>query len=96
MIVMKNNSNNNKNNNNNSNNHHLYIYSTDGNVCPLTLLCVCSAQLQINYLGNYIPKLWTFETGCTVCSEDLRPLSGLKVRRSSPQPEPIEEASQGV
>ncbi|XP_031422927.1 procollagen-lysine,2-oxoglutarate 5-dioxygenase 1 isoform X2 [Clupea harengus] len=35
-------------------------------------------KLQINYLGNYIPKLWTFETGCTVCSEDLRPLSGLK------------------
>lgn len=36
-------------------------------------------QLQVNYLGNYIPKVWTFETGCTVCHEDLRPLSGLKV-----------------
>ncbi|XP_048097557.1 procollagen-lysine,2-oxoglutarate 5-dioxygenase 1 isoform X1 [Alosa alosa] len=35
-------------------------------------------KLQINYLGNYIPNLWTFETGCTVCSEDLRPLTGLK------------------
>ncbi|TTH08281.1 Procollagen-lysine,2-oxoglutarate 5-dioxygenase 1 [Bagarius yarrelli] len=35
-------------------------------------------KLQINYLGNYIPKVWTFETGCTVCQEDLRPLSGLK------------------
>uniref|UniRef100_A0A4W4DYX2 Procollagen-lysine,2-oxoglutarate 5-dioxygenase 1 n=1 Tax=Electrophorus electricus TaxID=8005 RepID=A0A4W4DYX2_ELEEL len=35
-------------------------------------------KLQINYLGNYIPKVWTFETGCTVCNEDLRPLSGLK------------------
>ncbi|XP_058246085.1 procollagen-lysine,2-oxoglutarate 5-dioxygenase 1 isoform X2 [Hemibagrus wyckioides] len=35
-------------------------------------------KLQINYLGNYIPKVWTFETGCTVCHEDLRPLSGLK------------------
>ncbi|KAI1892559.1 hypothetical protein AGOR_G00134830 [Albula goreensis] len=35
-------------------------------------------KLQINYLGNYIPKVWTFETGCTVCDEDQRPLSGLK------------------
>uniref|UniRef100_A0A8D3CPC8 Procollagen-lysine,2-oxoglutarate 5-dioxygenase 1 n=1 Tax=Scophthalmus maximus TaxID=52904 RepID=A0A8D3CPC8_SCOMX len=23
-------------------------------------------KLQINYLGNYIPNTWTFETGCTV------------------------------
>uniref|UniRef100_A0A3P8ZIN8 Procollagen-lysine,2-oxoglutarate 5-dioxygenase 1 n=1 Tax=Esox lucius TaxID=8010 RepID=A0A3P8ZIN8_ESOLU len=36
-------------------------------------------KLQINYLGNYIPKVWTFETGCSGCLEDLRPLSGLKV-----------------
>ncbi|XP_035237773.1 procollagen-lysine,2-oxoglutarate 5-dioxygenase 1 isoform X1 [Anguilla anguilla] len=34
-------------------------------------------KLQINYLGNYIPTAWTFETGCTVCDTDLRPLSGL-------------------
>ncbi|KAM3872241.1 procollagen-lysine,2-oxoglutarate 5-dioxygenase 1 [Diretmus argenteus] len=35
-------------------------------------------KLQINYLGNYIPKVWTFETGCTVCHEDLRSLTALK------------------
>ncbi|XP_051757842.1 procollagen-lysine,2-oxoglutarate 5-dioxygenase 1 [Ctenopharyngodon idella] len=35
-------------------------------------------KLQINYLGNYIPNLWTFETGCTISNEDLRPLSGLQ------------------
>ncbi|XP_028848961.1 procollagen-lysine,2-oxoglutarate 5-dioxygenase 1 [Denticeps clupeoides] len=35
-------------------------------------------KLQINYLGNYIPNTWNFEKGCTVCSEDLHPLSGLK------------------
>ncbi|XP_062854583.1 procollagen-lysine,2-oxoglutarate 5-dioxygenase 1 [Trichomycterus rosablanca] len=35
-------------------------------------------KLQINYLGNYIPKVWTFETGCAFCNDDLRPLSGLK------------------
>ncbi|XP_069382288.1 procollagen-lysine,2-oxoglutarate 5-dioxygenase 1 isoform X2 [Paralichthys olivaceus] len=35
-------------------------------------------KLQVNYLGNYIPNTWTFETGCTVCHEDLRPLTALK------------------
>lgn len=35
-------------------------------------------KLQINYLGNYIPSSWTFETGCTVCHEDLQPLTTLK------------------
>uniref|UniRef100_A0A665VTD4 Procollagen-lysine,2-oxoglutarate 5-dioxygenase 1 n=1 Tax=Echeneis naucrates TaxID=173247 RepID=A0A665VTD4_ECHNA len=35
-------------------------------------------KLQINYLGNYIPNTWTFETGCTACQEDLRPLTGLQ------------------
>nr|XP_046253922.1 procollagen-lysine,2-oxoglutarate 5-dioxygenase 1 isoform X2 [Scatophagus argus] len=35
-------------------------------------------KLQINYLGNYIPNTWTFEAGCTVCHEELRPLTALK------------------
>lgn len=36
-------------------------------------------QLQINYLGNYIPNTWTFETGCTECHKELNPLKALKV-----------------
>lgn len=39
-----------------------------------------SQQLQLNYLGNYIPRFWTFETGCTVCDEGLRSLKGIGVR----------------
>ncbi|XP_047217831.1 procollagen-lysine,2-oxoglutarate 5-dioxygenase 1 [Girardinichthys multiradiatus] len=35
-------------------------------------------KLQMNYLGNYIPNIWTFETGCNVCQENLRSLSSLK------------------
>ncbi|XP_028266403.1 procollagen-lysine,2-oxoglutarate 5-dioxygenase 1 [Parambassis ranga] len=35
-------------------------------------------KLQINYLGNYIPNAWTFETGCTVCHEGLHSLTALK------------------
>ncbi|CAI9571104.1 unnamed protein product [Staurois parvus] len=35
-------------------------------------------KLLMNYLGNYIPRVWTFETGCVVCDEGLRSLSGFK------------------
>ncbi|XP_037629279.1 procollagen-lysine,2-oxoglutarate 5-dioxygenase 1 isoform X1 [Sebastes umbrosus] len=35
-------------------------------------------KLQINYLGNYIPNTWTFETGCTECHKELNPLKALK------------------
>ncbi|XP_034731721.1 procollagen-lysine,2-oxoglutarate 5-dioxygenase 1 isoform X1 [Etheostoma cragini] len=35
-------------------------------------------KLQINYLGNYIPNTWTFETGCTVCHKDIHPLTAVK------------------
>ncbi|XP_015254346.1 PREDICTED: procollagen-lysine,2-oxoglutarate 5-dioxygenase 1 [Cyprinodon variegatus] len=35
-------------------------------------------KLQMNYLGNYIPNSWTFETGCTICQENLLSLSSLK------------------
>ncbi|XP_061591588.1 procollagen-lysine,2-oxoglutarate 5-dioxygenase 1 isoform X2 [Cololabis saira] len=35
-------------------------------------------KLQINYLGNYIPNTWTFETGCVVCHENLLSLAALK------------------
>uniref|UniRef100_A0A7M4F8Y5 Procollagen-lysine,2-oxoglutarate 5-dioxygenase 1 n=1 Tax=Crocodylus porosus TaxID=8502 RepID=A0A7M4F8Y5_CROPO len=42
---------------------------------PLTIE---SSWLQLNYLGNYIPRIWTFETGCTVCDEDGRSLTGYK------------------
>lgn len=40
-----------------------------------------SPQLQLNYLGNYIPRFWTFETGCVVCEEGLRSLKGIGVSR---------------
>ncbi|KAM4563127.1 procollagen-lysine,2-oxoglutarate 5-dioxygenase 1 [Odontesthes bonariensis] len=35
-------------------------------------------KLQINYLGNYIPNSWTFETGYNVRWEDLRRLADVK------------------
>lgn len=49
----------------------------------------CLPQLQLNYLGNYIPRFWTFETGCSVCDEGLRSLRGIGVRlpdRRGPSP----------
>uniref|UniRef100_A0A1A8KAZ1 procollagen-lysine 5-dioxygenase n=2 Tax=Nothobranchius TaxID=28779 RepID=A0A1A8KAZ1_NOTKU len=28
-------------------------------------------KLQLNYLGNYVPSAWTYETGCGICDDDL-------------------------
>uniref|UniRef100_A0A671T4A3 Procollagen-lysine,2-oxoglutarate 5-dioxygenase 1 n=1 Tax=Sinocyclocheilus anshuiensis TaxID=1608454 RepID=A0A671T4A3_9TELE len=49
------------------------------NTLPVIIHGNGPTKLQINYLGNYIPHLWMFETGCTLCNEGLRPLSGLQV-----------------
>ncbi|XP_073513338.1 procollagen-lysine,2-oxoglutarate 5-dioxygenase 1 [Phyllobates terribilis] len=42
------------------------------------------SKLLMNYLGNYIPRVWTFETGCVICDEGLRNLDGLKTDDSFP------------
>ncbi|KAG8568407.1 hypothetical protein GDO81_013986 [Engystomops pustulosus] len=42
------------------------------------------SKLLLNYLGNYVPRVWTFETGCVICDEGLRSLSGLKTDDSFP------------
>ncbi|XP_074898411.1 multifunctional procollagen lysine hydroxylase and glycosyltransferase LH3 isoform X2 [Buteo buteo] len=34
-------------------------------------------KLQLNYLGNYIPSGWSYESGCGDCDLDLRPLEGV-------------------
>ncbi|XP_063799940.1 procollagen-lysine,2-oxoglutarate 5-dioxygenase 1 [Pseudophryne corroboree] len=41
-------------------------------------------KLLMNYLGNYIPRVWTFETGCVVCEEGLRSLAGMKTDDAFP------------
>ncbi|XP_037533039.1 multifunctional procollagen lysine hydroxylase and glycosyltransferase LH3 [Nematolebias whitei] len=28
-------------------------------------------KLQLNYLGNYVPTVWTYEHGCGICDDDL-------------------------
>ncbi|PNJ85608.1 PLOD3 isoform 9, partial [Pongo abelii] len=33
-------------------------------------------KLQLNYLGNYVPKGWTPEGGCGFCNQDRRTLPG--------------------
>uniref|UniRef100_UPI00398EBAFC procollagen-lysine,2-oxoglutarate 5-dioxygenase 1 isoform X1 n=1 Tax=Pristiophorus japonicus TaxID=55135 RepID=UPI00398EBAFC len=35
-------------------------------------------KVQLNYMGNYIPKVWTFETGCTECEKDTISLAAKK------------------
>lgn len=42
-----------------------------------------SQQLQLNYLGNYVPNGWTPEGGCGFCDLDRRTLPGGQVRRGA-------------
>ncbi|KAM3922698.1 procollagen-lysine,2-oxoglutarate 5-dioxygenase 1 [Leptodactylus fuscus] len=42
------------------------------------------SKLLMNYLGNYIPRVWTFETGCNICDEGLRSLEGFQTDDSFP------------
>ncbi|XP_006001962.1 procollagen-lysine,2-oxoglutarate 5-dioxygenase 2 isoform X2 [Latimeria chalumnae] len=35
-------------------------------------------KIQLNYLGNYIPNAWTYETGCGVCDFNIIDLSKLE------------------
>lgn len=46
----------------------------------INLNCLFMLQINLNYLGNYIPNAWTRETGCSVCDLDLLDLSAVKVR----------------
>lgn len=55
-----------------------------GGLSLFPLRPLVSPQLQLNYLGNYIPRFWTFETGCAVCDEGLRSLKGIGVRLLDP------------
>lgn len=62
---------------------HDLTLGVDGEKLPCSVMgnmANCLLQLQLNYLGNYIPQIWTFETGCTVCDEGLRSLTGFKVK----------------
>ncbi|XP_044134254.1 procollagen-lysine,2-oxoglutarate 5-dioxygenase 1 [Bufo gargarizans] len=42
------------------------------------------SKLLMNYMGNYIPRVWTFETGCVICEEGLRSLQEFKTDDSFP------------
>uniref|UniRef100_A0A8C7IE80 procollagen-lysine 5-dioxygenase n=1 Tax=Oncorhynchus kisutch TaxID=8019 RepID=A0A8C7IE80_ONCKI len=50
----------------------LYYYYFD-TLCSFPFISIYPPppQLQLNYLGNYVPTAWTHETGCGICDDDL-------------------------
>ncbi|XP_072223349.1 procollagen-lysine,2-oxoglutarate 5-dioxygenase 1 isoform X2 [Leuresthes tenuis] len=48
------------------------------NTLPVIIHGNGPTKLQINYLGNYIPNTWTFETGYNVHWEDRRSFADMK------------------
>ncbi|KAM9299257.1 procollagen-lysine,2-oxoglutarate 5-dioxygenase 1 [Gastrophryne carolinensis] len=51
---------------------------------PVLVHADSANKLLMNYLANYIPRVWTFETGCVVCDEGLRSLAEFKTDASFP------------
>ncbi|XP_006637768.2 procollagen-lysine,2-oxoglutarate 5-dioxygenase 2 isoform X1 [Lepisosteus oculatus] len=37
-----------------------------------------NTKIYLNYLANYIPNIWNYETGCGICDNDLFDLSKVK------------------
>lgn len=55
------------------------------NVIVLLLIFTLSefflpVQMNLNYLGNYVPNAWNYEHGCSHCDDDVIDLSQLQVR----------------
>lgn len=40
-------------------------------------------QIYLNYLANYVPNIWTYERGCTVCDQDMLDLSQFSVSKAT-------------
>ncbi|XP_068094846.1 procollagen-lysine,2-oxoglutarate 5-dioxygenase 1 isoform X2 [Hyperolius riggenbachi] len=51
---------------------------------PVLLHADGTNKLLLNYLGNYIPRVWTFETGCVVCNEGLKSLAEIQTDDAYP------------
>lgn len=53
----------------------VYLTFTQTSYSHLLVHCereMClSLQLQLNYLGNYVPTAWTYDNGCGICDDNL-------------------------
>lgn len=39
------------------------------------------SKIQLNSLGNYLAKSWTYDDGCLACREDKRDMKNLSVSK---------------
>ncbi|GAA6072751.1 procollagen-lysine,2-oxoglutarate 5-dioxygenase 2 isoform X1, partial [Tachysurus ichikawai] len=44
---------------------------------PVVIHGNINTKIYLNYLTNYVPNVWTYEQGCTICDQDMLDLSQL-------------------
>uniref|UniRef100_A0A671QBR3 procollagen-lysine 5-dioxygenase n=1 Tax=Sinocyclocheilus anshuiensis TaxID=1608454 RepID=A0A671QBR3_9TELE len=55
------------------------VRNTVYNSLPAIIHGNVNTKIYFNYLANYIPNVWNYEQGCTICDQDMVDLSQLKV-----------------
>uniref|UniRef100_A0A8C2GPE9 procollagen-lysine 5-dioxygenase n=1 Tax=Cyprinus carpio TaxID=7962 RepID=A0A8C2GPE9_CYPCA len=54
------------------------VRNTVYNSLPAIIHGNVNTKIYFNYLANYIPNVWNYEQGCTICDQDMVDLSQLK------------------
>ncbi|XP_077100272.1 procollagen-lysine,2-oxoglutarate 5-dioxygenase 2 isoform X1 [Siphateles boraxobius] len=54
------------------------VRNTVYNSLPAVIHGNVNTKIYLNYLANYIPNVWNYERGCTICDQDMVDLSQLK------------------
>ncbi|XP_051970452.1 procollagen-lysine,2-oxoglutarate 5-dioxygenase 2-like isoform X2 [Xyrauchen texanus] len=54
------------------------VRNTVYNSLPAIIHGNVNTKIYLNYLANYIPNIWNYESGCTICDQDMVDLSQLK------------------
>uniref|UniRef100_A0A672KA20 Procollagen-lysine,2-oxoglutarate 5-dioxygenase 2 n=1 Tax=Sinocyclocheilus grahami TaxID=75366 RepID=A0A672KA20_SINGR len=54
------------------------VRNTVYNCLPSIIHGNVNTKIYFNYLANYIPNVWNYEQGCTICDQDMVDLSQLK------------------
>uniref|UniRef100_A0A673NAH5 procollagen-lysine 5-dioxygenase n=1 Tax=Sinocyclocheilus rhinocerous TaxID=307959 RepID=A0A673NAH5_9TELE len=54
------------------------VRNTVYNSLPSIIHGNVNTKIYFNYLANYIPNVWNYEQGCTICDQDMVDLSQLK------------------
>ncbi|TRY58499.1 hypothetical protein DNTS_004915 [Danionella cerebrum] len=71
------------------------VRNTVYNSLPAVIHGNKNTKVYFNYLANYVPNVWNYEQGCTICEQDMLDLSRLKSTEAHEEPAEEEEVVLG-